>query len=437
MLLNELKNKSILILGFGREGKDTFLFLRRLFPQKTLAIADLRKDIGVTDKKTKLYLGENYLKALKKYEVIIKSPGVPPKVIAPFLTKKQEIISQTGIFFENFPGTIIGVTGTKGKSTTSFLIWSLLKESGVKAHLVGNIGEPVLSYLFKAGRKDVFVYELSSHQLFYLKKSPQIAVLLNIFPEHLDYYRDLKEYIRAKANITRFQKKDDFFIFNSGDKLVQEIARKTIAKKVPIKGRYLSLDKEAAKAVARILKLATKRVNKALREFKGLPHRLEEVGSFRGITFYNDSLATIPQATIEALKVLGGKVETLILGGFDRKIEFRELAREILKSKVKTLIFFPTTGEKIWKEIERQNKKRLKPFFVNGAKKTSFSSSPSPGKNGAQYMRDAVKIAFSQTKRGKVCLLSPAAASFNLFRDYRERGNLFKKYVKHFSSSKR
>jgi len=458
MKISDLEKKRVLILGFGREGQDTFRFLRKLSPKKILGIAD--RNLKLKNKNLKLvkwHLGENYLKALKNYDIIIKSPGIPPKILEPYITdikniKKNQldkksrwiksqmprVTSQTKIFFENCPGKIVGVTGTKGKSTTTTLIYEILKSGGVKAHLIGNIEKPVLSYLPKAKPDDVYVYELSSHQLYNLKKSPQIAVLLNIYPEHLDYYRNFKEYVNAKANITKYQTKNDYLIYNKDNKFVKEIAKKSKAQKIPInektvynffnnfqkkkeegyfleKGGVNIFNIAAAIAVAKIFKIPKEKIKKAIAHFKPLPHRLEYVGKYRGIDFYNDSLATIPEATIFAIKNLGNRVETIFLGGYERNINYNKLAKEILKSEIKNLILFPTTGEKILKEILKQNKnrKRFNYFFVDN-------------------MKEAVKLAYNWTKKGKICLLSCAAASFSLFKDYKERGNLFKKFVKEF-----
>ncbi len=455
-MLENLKNKKILILGFGREGQDTFLFLRKLFPDKILGVGDRLESSELKaqslklinkDKKVKLHLGKDYLKALKNYDVIIKSPGIPFKIFPKSALKK--IVAQTEIFFENCPGKIIGITGTKGKSTTTSLIYKILKEGGLKAHLVGNIGKPVLNLLFSATPNDVYVYELSSHQLYSLKKSPHVAVFLNVYPEHLDYYRNFKEYAAAKANIVRYQTRNDYLIFNSRDKIVKEIAKKSKAKKIPIKGKYYSLDKAAARAAGRVFGIPSKTIQKAIAKFKYLPHRLELVGTFKGITFYNDALATIPEATIAALEVLGNRVETIILGGFDRNIDFKNLAEKVLKSKIKTVILFPTTGEKIWQAILKISRGSGVPkqFFADEAKRTKFSSSAtriamkgreermffdSPRNSGARYMKEAVKTAYQHTKKGKICLLSTASPSFSIFKDYREKGNLFKKYVKKF-----
>ncbi len=423
MEIKYLKDKRILILGFGKEGRDTFLFLRKLFPKKILGIADQNENVKCQMSNVKCYLGRNYLKTLKKYDVIIKSPGVPFKILPKTVLNK--IISQTEIFFENCPGKIIGITGTKGKSTTASLIYQILKAGRIKAHLAGNIGKPVLNLLFTAKPEDVYVYELSSHQLYNLKKSPQIAVFLNIYPEHLDYYKNFKEYAAAKAKIALYQNENDYLIFNSEDKLVKKIAKKSKAKKIPIKGKYHELNKAAAKAVGKIFKIHQKIIEKAIGEFKPLPHRLELVGTFKGITFYNDALSTIPETAILAMKTLGKRVQTIFLGGFDRKIDFKKLAEFIVKQKnIKNAILFPTTGEKIWKSIRQAQDKALRqkhpvvshiePFFVDN-------------------MRDAVKLAYQHTQKGKICLLSCASTSFSIFRDYKEKGGLFKKYVKEFA----
>lgn len=444
MVLSDLEKKRILILGFGREGIDNYTFLRKIFPGKTIGVGDRLefknlnlkiKNLLKTDTKIKLHLGKDYLKAVKEYDIIIKSPGIPihlPEIEKAL--KAGEVTSQTEIFFENCPGTIIGVTGTKGKSTTTSLIYKILKKGGKKAHLIGNIGKPVLSFLRNANSEDIFVYELSSHQLYNLKKSPHIAVFLNIYPEHLDYYKNFAEYLKAKQNIFRYQRKNDYFIYDPNDKNVRRSARFAKSKKIPISikkiekvieikdiplvGKFNLNNVAAAIEVGRIFKIKNKKIRKAIKNFKPLPHRLEFAGKFRGITFINDSLATLPEATIAALDALGKNVQTIIAGGFDRGLDFNNLAKRILKSESENIILFPTTGERIWEALRLtsilQDKKLPRHFFVDN-------------------MQKAVKICYQHTGKGKICLLSCASPSFGIFRDYEERGNLFKRYVKKYS----
>ncbi|MBI1984727.1 MAG: UDP-N-acetylmuramoyl-L-alanine--D-glutamate ligase [Candidatus Wildermuthbacteria bacterium] len=405
MKLSDLKNKKILILGFAREGKDTLLFLRKKFPGKKFGIADQK-------------LSKDYLKKIGEYDVIIKSPGIPQKTIAPFLKRGQIITSQTDIFLENCEGMVIGVTGTKGKSTTSSLIYEVLRKGGVRAHLIGNIGKPVLAFLERQNPKDVFVYELSSFQLENLTESPHIAVLLNLYSEHLDHHGNLKKYIASKENIAKYQKETDFLVYNAKDPLVLKIAKLSKAQKLPYAFRpslhpWIA-SAEPARIIGKLFGINEKTIEQAIRTFKPLPHRLEPAGKYKGITFYNDSLATIPEAAIAALNALGQKVSTLIAGGFDRGVNPAKLAKRIEKSNIKTLILFPDTGKK----IIRSMKKRPLYFF-------------------AKDMKEAVKLCYKHTKKGTICLLSPAASSFNMFKDYRDRGEQFKKFVKLYGKDKK
>lgn len=407
MKIEELKNKKVLILGIGREGLDTLKYLKEVFPKKIFAIADQKEELDSKTKKAiegmDVFLGKDYLKNVKDFDVIIKSPGIP------FFKYKDKLTSQTELFFDNCPGKIIGITGTKGKSTVASLIHSILKGS----YLVGNIETPSLSFLSKAKKDDIFVYELSSHQLMNLKKSPHIAVFLNIYPEHLDYYKNFEEYFSAKKNIYKYQSESDYLIFNP------EIEPKTKAKKIKIDvndfAQFLKNNQQfleithidnliAVLNVAKLFNVPEKDIIKSLNKYKRLPHRLEFVGEFKGIRFYDDSIATIPEAVVYALDSLGDDVETIILGGLDRGIKYDKLVKRIKKSNIKTIIAFPDSGEKIVKNI------RSRIYKVDN-------------------MKDAVDLAYKHTSKGKICLMSPASPSFNLFKDYKERGDLFKKYI--------
>ena len=438
MLIDKLKDKQILILGFGREGQDSFLFLREKFPEKSIGVADQKEFEELSpeaklllnkDRKVVLYFGDSYLKQLNKYDVVIKSPGIPPHVLGPYLKKHQILTSQTNIFFANCPGTIVGITGTKGKSTTASLIYHVLKEGlAHRVHLVGNIEQPVLQFLAGAGKDDVFVYELSSFQLENATQSPHIALFLNLYPEHLDHHGSFKAYAKAKANITKFQTAKDYLIYNEEDPEVSRIAASSKAQKLAFtparsEQQLFAASIQPAYLVAKLFSIPKEKVEKALKTFEPLPHRLELVGTRKGIVFYNDSLATIPEATIAALDILGDKVATLIVGGYDRGIKFPKLAARILQSSVRNLILFPTTGELVLKEIEALRKKE--------------GSGKVPNYFRVQSMAEAVELSFQHTPKGHICLLSPAASSFNLFRDYKHRGDEFKNWIAHYGKKKR
>ncbi|MFA6252457.1 MAG: UDP-N-acetylmuramoyl-L-alanine--D-glutamate ligase [Candidatus Paceibacterota bacterium] len=434
MKISQLKNKKIAIVGLGIEGMNTYLFLRKNFPQKKLVLADKRTLSGFDDniqkklKKDKyldLFLGSDYLKNLKDAEVVIKTSGMPLLSISKFLARSAIVTSQIELFLDNCPSKIIAITGTKGKSTTSSIIYSMLKEAKIKTYLLGNIGTAALSFLEKVKKTDIVVLELSAHQLYSLKKSPDISIFLNIYPEHLDYYKDFKEYFLAKANIALHQKKNDYFIYNPEMKEIKSLAKKVISKKIPIdpkkfKNEIKKINQNnithdfniaAILELAKILKIPNDTIEKTFRRFKPLAHRLEFIGEYKGIRFYDDSIATIPEAVIFALDTLGPDVETLIAGGLNRGIKFDKIAKRIINSNIKNLILFPDSGIEIRKEIENIGKRKDLIFFET------------------QDMEKAVDFAFKNTQRGNICLLSPASPSFNLFKDYQERGNAFKKEI--------
>lgn len=459
--INNIKDKRILILGFGREGQSSYFLIRRLLPEKNLGIADKVKfdaldnkikNIVKRDRKVDLHFGNTYLKSLGSYDLVIKTPGIPNKLkeIAEAKKRGVEFTSQTKIFFEECAGIIIGITGTKGKSTTASLIFNILKKAGIKAVLLGNIGKPPLDYIFKDSLKTHFVFELSSHQLSDMTKSPHIAVLLNIYQEHLDYYENYNEYFEAKKNIARFQNNNDVFIYNFDDKNLRGVTKITGANvfsfskvykkdafvsegelyvrdkknvlgimktnKINLRGPHNLNNVLASILVARQLNVAIKNIKKGIRSFKALPVRLEEIGKFGGIIFVLDALATIPEATIAALGAYSGKVETLICGGFDRGQNFRELAGEIIKQKVANLVLFPSTGAKIWEEV----------YKLSAGKKDL------PKHYSVNNMKEAINICFKVTSKGKVCLLSAASSSFSVFKNYEEESDLFRKYVRTF-----
>jgi UDP-N-acetylmuramoyl-L-alanine---L-glutamate ligase len=446
--LDELGKKSILILGFGTEGQATYEFVRKHWPSKPLSIADQRtidefsEDVIrriQDDTALNLNLGPRYLDSADGYncEVIIKTPGIPATIDAIVRARKagRILTSHSQIFLTNYPrDRVIGITGTKGKSTAASLIHHILKSAGIPAELVGNIGQPPLARIDAAPAGTYFVHEFSSHQLAEIETSPHIAVLLNIVPEHLDYYATFDEYVSAKENITRFQTPADFLIYAADYPVPSAIAGRSKAtlrpfsmtdrideiinvEEIPLRGRFNLENVMAAIAVATLCGVAAAQMGEAIKTFHPLPHRLEPAGTYKGITFYDDSIATVPRATLAALEALGPDVQTLILGGHERNLDFTELGAN-LPGSVKTVILFPPTGTRIWKAIETNSKHATLPeaLFVRD-------------------MEQAVKIAYQRTDQGKICLLSPASPSFGTFKDYRERGDLFKAFVRKLSNS--
>jgi len=435
MKLEDLRDKSILVLGIGREGRSVLKFLAEEFPSRKIDIADKKEHSDLPENVGKTFFGENYLNSLADYDVIIKSPGIPYFDEVKNAKNNGKIItSETAIFLENCKGQVIGVTGTKGKSTTSSLIYEVLKKGGLKVFLIGNIGTPALDFLKEDSSNAIFVFELSSFQLEDLEISPHIAVMTNIYPEHLDHHGDFSTYIKAKNNITKFQKGSDYFIYNQDIPELSYIARSSKAKKlsysnkdkqlvsdlihkdtVQLLGEFNLLNIVPGILIGRLFKIPDEKIAKSIINFKPLPHRLEFVGEFKEVRFYNDSLSTIPQATIGALNALGKNVETLIAGGYDRGLDYSVLGEVIAKSNIKTLILFPETGTKIWDAV------------------CKYPQNP-PRKIDVNNMKDAVEKAFKVTEPGKIALLSPASTSFNLFRDYEDRGNQFKEFVLHLGS---
>ncbi|MDD5750210.1 MAG: UDP-N-acetylmuramoyl-L-alanine--D-glutamate ligase [Candidatus Pacebacteria bacterium] len=442
-----LKNEKILILGFGKEGTDSYAALRKLFPDKVLGIAD-KKDLDDFDERTravltkdknlKKHFGRNYLAQAGEYDLIIKTPGISSAELGKLKAKRAgapRITSQTEIFFDNFPGLIVGVTGTKGKGTTSSLVYSILKKAGLEVYLGGNIGRPVFQYLLKSKPSHIFVYELSDHQLQNLKKSPQIAVFLNIFLDHQDYYRNFQEYQAAKANIALHQTKNDILVYNSDDPLVKKIAQtdkaqkivfslasplscfeKTLKKHYTLKGDFNFLNLRAAVRVAELFGVSEKAITETIKVFKGLPHRLEFAGKYKGIEFYDNSMATIPETTILDIRTFNGKPISLVAGGSEKGSEYASLAREISKSSVLNLIVLGQgTGQKIEASLKPLRSPRI--FQTNS-------------------MKEAVEICYKKTAKNGVCLLSPASASFNMFKDYQDRGEQFKKWIKFYARKK-
>ncbi len=441
-LIDYLKNKKVMILGFGREGKSTYKFIRKHLKEQLIYISDQKENFWSEeellqgDEKIICYSGEEYLDHLEEYDVIIKAPGI--SFVGMDITEyEQKITSQLELFLEFFDVYTIGITGTKGKSTTSSLMYQILQDQGKKSMLLGNIGTPVWDFIEDFQKDTIAVLEMSSHQLEYMKKSPNIAILLNIFPDHLDHYESYEAYARAKCNIFEHQNSTDYFLWNSDNEMLQQLVEKTkgITYSVSFLGReesevYLKDaavfikdkkvydTKEKCKlvgdyslnnmmfvlGVSEILNLDLKQTIQTIKQFEPLRHRLQLVGNYDEVTYYDNSIATIPEATIEAVKALQN-VDTLIIGGMDRGINYTGLINFINQSEVSNIVCMPKTGHDIADKIEKST------YLVSS-------------------MEEAVQIAKKVTQKGKSCLLSPAAASYGFFKNFEEKGDLYQKLIK-------
>jgi UDP-N-acetylmuramoylalanine--D-glutamate ligase len=423
--LEMVGNQRVLILGYGKEGQSALKFLQQKHPFWTFAVADKNPDLKVPG--VLLHTGENYLSALKFYDLIIKSPGIP--WFAELLAVKEKLSSGTELFFEHLDpsNTVIGVTGSKGKSTTTRLLYEVLKAADKPVELVGNIGEPMLDHVHTTGK--IFVCELSSYQLDGLKHSPHLAIFTAFFPDHLDVHGSLSAYFEAKSNVTRHQSPDDLFFFHKkypelaqlpgqGDHIaIQENAEDTaILDALHLPGLHNRENATLVLAAARALSVSDEITRTVFANFKGLPHRLEDVGTFKGIRFIDDANATTPDGTLAALKTFEGQVGTLFLGGQDRGYDFGPLIAEILRQKIDTVIVFPQSGLTMKALLE------------------SADSSHKPLILDTTDLRQAVSWAYEHTPQGKIALLSMASPSYGLFKNFEEKGRLFQEYVNEIST---
>ena len=429
LILNRLRGKRILILGFGREGKSTLRFLNKYLPDAVVAVADKNEMEGVK------YFGSQYLEAMYDYDIVIKTPGISLK---DFDTKGVEITSQTDLFLSQFHSQIIGITGTKGKSTTTSLIYHLLKSSGRDAILTGNIGIPCFDVLENIKANSIVVYELSAHQLEYVHNSPHVGVLLNIFEEHLDHFGTMQRYKAAKLNILRFMDENDTAIIH--ESLLNDALELFVNNKVftlfdfddvidqtalPLRGEHNYQNIKAALLACDAYGIDYRELIPHLYTFKPLEHRLEPVGTFGGVTFVNDSISTIPQAAISACEALG-RVDFLLLGGFDRGIDYQPLAEYLKAHPVPHLLFTGKAGERMMQ-------------LMNGVSTGSTTCNvkvPEPVEGPILYYYSSMEEAFAYittyAKEGDVCLLSPAASSYDQYKNFEERGRKFKQLAQQF-----
>ena len=399
-------------------------------------VADMLEEKGA-----ELRLGENYLKNLE-VDIIFRTPGM--NYYIPELVKAREngiaVTSEMEVFFEVCPATIFAVTGSDGKTTTTTLIAKMLEAEGKKVHIGGNIGRPLLPLIEQIKPEDYVVVELSSFQLISMRKSPDVAVVTNVAPNHLDVHKDMDEYINAKKNILLHQNAFSRTVLNDDNEITKSFSDEVrgqymhFSMKTPVSnGAWLADDGTIYMAYRRMVAPILNKneialigehnvanylaaisavwgyagadsIRKVAKEFTGVEHRIEPVRTLNGVKYFNDSIATSPTRTIAGLKAFDGKV-ILIAGGYDKHIPFEPLA-PIINEKVKLLILSGPTADKIEKAVK------------------SDSSYKGLTILHSDDMENSVRIAYENARDGDIVTLSPACASFDMFKSYEHRGEV-------------
>ncbi|MBR2955542.1 MAG: UDP-N-acetylmuramoyl-L-alanine--D-glutamate ligase [Ruminococcus sp.] len=435
---NYTAGKSVCILGFGREGKSTYNILKKYCTPSEIAICDLynvdREANNLPDD-VKLICGESYQECLDDFDMVFKSPGIVLKKQPKEL--KCLITSETQVFFEVYREQIIGITGTKGKSTVTSLIYHILKENGKDCRLAGNIGIPVFDIAEGMTEDTLVVCELSCHQLEYMTVSPACAVFLNLFEEHLDHYGTMENYRKAKKNIYIHQQDGDCLLIEStiaprlSNAYVYSISAEDSKADIYVsngiidnnnsgdtyiipteKIKLLGIHNHYNIAVAHFITapfVNFKEFETALSSFNPLAHRLEFVGNIKGIRWYDDSISTACATAIEAVKSVPD-AKTILIGGMDRGIDYTTLV-DYFKDCDINVICMEASGKRVYDMIQKADYADLSRIHL------------------VEHLEDAVKLAAEITPEGMSCVLSPAAASYGIFKNFEERGDAFKECV--------
>ena len=449
-----VKQKKLAIIGLGVSNIPLLDYFHDLGAKVTVfdsrQMEDIPKDVmdKITNYTMEFSFGKNNLSKLHGFDIIFRSPSCMPNI--PEINKEKEngaiVTSEIEMLMEMCPGTVIGVTGSDGKTTTTTLIYEMISKKGYNCYLGGNIGTPLFTKLKQMKPEDIIVLELSSFQLMEMKISPHIAVITNITPNHLNIHSSYEEYIDAKKNIYKNQNEKDIVVLNYDNEITRNCAKDAKGKVIYFSSKEkldngVILDDDVIKECENKIRkhlIKTKEINlrgihnyenicaaicatktlvdnnaqiNTIKEFKGVEHRLELVRQIDDVKWYNDSIGTSPTRTIAGLKSFNEEI-ILIAGGYDKHLDYTPIAKPILE-KVKTLILMGQTSEKIYNAVKEEEKVQKKQIDIYKCE------------NLAQTVQIAKKVA----KKGQIVLFSPASASFDLFKDFADRGNQFKKLV--------
>ena len=451
---NYIRGKRVAIIGLGVSNIPLIDYFYNLgasvafFDKRPVEKLDKEAVQKIHNYNFDLYLGENNLENLKGFSIIFRSPSCRPDApeIIDEVRKGAVLTSEIEMLMQTCPATIIGITGSDGKTTTTSLIYEIIKQSGKKCYLGGNIGFPLFTKVREMTPEDVVVLELSSFQLMDMQISPHIAVITNISPNHLDIHKSYEEYIEAKKNIFKSQNKNDILVINYDNEITKEFKNEANGKVIYF-SRKTKLDdgiiyddekikeckdkvrrhilnvkdihlrgvhnyENVCAAIAATASLVEPEVQaKAIQNFKGVAHRLEFVREIDGVKWYNDSIGTSPTRTIAGLNSFDEKI-VLIAGGYDKHLDYTPIAKPIVEN-VSKLILMGATAEKIEKVVRDELEAQGKDMPIYHCSSLN------------EVVNKAKEIATSD----EIVLFSPASASFDLFKNFEERGNLFKKLV--------
>ncbi|MBC8590713.1 UDP-N-acetylmuramoyl-L-alanine--D-glutamate ligase [Wansuia hejianensis] len=445
-----LNNKEVLVIGLGISGITTIKAIHKL--GANISISDTKQESelrevldSIKDIPLEKYLGTENVN-LDKFDLIIKSPGIPPtsKLIKEATKKDIKIITDMELGYLLSPTkNLIAITGTNGKTTTTTLTGEILKKANHNTFVVGNIGVGILDKIIDCKREDVFVIEASSFQLENtIKFKPKVSVILNLSPDHLDWHGSYDNYIESKKKVFRNQDKDDYVVLNYDDSLIRTFQKEIQAniiwfsvnqpldngiyldgdniciscrgtkhkllsrKKLKLLGKHNLENILASIGIGYAIGIDTEIIKKTICNFKGVEHRLEYVLDKNQRRFYNDSKGTNVEASIKAIEAIEGPI-ILIAGGYDKDVEFDELIKNF-NNKVKYLILLGQTKEKIKESAVKYG--FMKNYFVKD-------------------MKEAVKVAYDLSEKGDNILLSPACASWGMYKNFEVRGRAFKEAV--------
>lgn len=421
---NLVKDKKILILGYGREGQSSFRMVSSVGGYACLDIADANPVSSDLTSSHKVITGPTYLDCLNDYDVVFKSPGIVlPKDIKEYTCR---ITCQADLFLEVYGAQTIGITGTKGKSTTSSLLYHILKECGKDVLFGGNIGIPIFDITDQIHPRTIIVFELSCHQLEYARFAPSKAILLNLYEDHLDHYGTVEKYWNAKKNIYRKQGYCDFLFCNpeflpaSGDCKATVIKVKSqdlpfnSFEEVPgvtLRGNHNLFNTAFVYDVCRRYDISDEDFIAALATFKTLAHRLQYLGKLDDIDYYDDSISTTVESAISAVKAIPN-AGTILLGGMDRGIDYDPLVEFLPTSRLEHIILMYDSGKVILEKLK--------------------ATAPTDFMNKVHYieeLEDACAFAKANASAGTAVILSPASASYGVFKNFEQRGDFFKQYV--------